>query len=238
MDGLEIKDIDVLILCGGLGSRLRPVLNGQPKAMARIGNRFFLDILIDYTAAFGFRRFILCIGYLGDLLKQYYQSRKLPFEVVFSEEKALLGTAGALKNARGCIRSSHFLVINGDSICRVDLKDFLGFHICKNALISIVLTAISRDGKEYGVVRLGDFDRISGFNEKPLKAKGNLVSAGIYLFQKEALGLIPLNKEYSLEKDLFPKVINKNFYGYITKEEVVDIGTPQRYRKAKERLSI
>lgn len=234
---IDTKEIDVVLLCGGVGERLRPMVNNLPKPMALINNRPFLDILIDYVTSFGFRRFILCIGYLGNIIKRYYRNRKFPFEILFSEEKRPLGTAGAIKNAQTLIQSSPFLVMNADSLCQVDLEKFLDFHLDKNALVSIVLTKM-KDTTDYGTVTLGDSQHILGFNEKSNSNKDNLVSAGIYLFQREVPSLIPTNKKFSLEKDFFPKVLDKQFYGFVIKKKFIDIGTPERYKKAKKLLRL
>lgn len=233
MRNIDTKSIDVVILCGGLGRRLRSVVCNRPKPMALINERPFLDILIDFIAGFGFRRFILCIGYFGDVIKQYYQNRKSSFEIVFSEEKKPLGTGGALKNAGSLIQSSSFLLVNGDSFCQVDLRKFLGFHIDKNALVSMVLSNMDAP-LGYDTVTLGDSQRITKFNTKVKRKENHFVNAGIYLFQQEALSLIPPHKKFSLEKDFFPKILNKKFYGFVIKEKFIDIGTPERYKQAKK----
>ena len=233
MARIDPKNIDVVILCGGLGKRLQSVVNDRSKPMVEINGRPFLDVLIDYVASFGFRRFILCIGYMGDFIKRYYRNREGLLEIIFSEEKEPLGTAGAIKKAESLIRSSPFLVMNGDSFCKVDLRIFFQFHLKKKAFSSIVLTNAT-DTDDYGNVVLGESARIIAFDEKTKKQKSNLVSAGIYLFQKEILSLIPANKNFSLEKDFFSKKVSNRFYGYITQKTFIDIGTPARYKKAEE----
>lgn len=230
---LKPKDMDVVILCGGFARRLGSILGKLPKAMAKIKGRPFLDILIEYIAGFGFRRFILCTGYRGDIIKEYYSSKRGgPFEFVFSQEDKPLGTAGAVRNACGLIRSPLFLVTNGDSLCRIDLRKFISFHLQKDALISIALTHI-KDKADYGNVILDKEGRVINFSEKPVNDKGNLVSAGIYLFQNKTVSLVPKDKNISLERDFFPKMASKRFYGYATNKILVDIGTPKRFKKAR-----
>ena len=132
------SNTDVLILCGGKGRRIQSIAKGRPKSMIDINGMPFMDILIDYIDSFGFKRVILCISYRGGFIKKYYSGRKNRLEIVFSEEKELLGTGGAVKNAGPFIKSLQFLVLNGDSFCRIDLQDFLRFHIEKNAGCSMV----------------------------------------------------------------------------------------------------
>lgn len=233
IDLIDPKYIDAVILCGGLGERLRDVVSNRPKAMAEINRRPFLDILINYVADFGFRRFILCIGYMGDFIKQYYQQKKGSLKIIFSEEKEPLGTAGAIKNAESLIKSSPFLALNGDSFCQIDLRKFLQFHLEKKALASIVLTK-AIDSGDYGNVALGESGQIITFDEKTNKHKNSFVNAGIYLFQKRILSSISTNEKFSLEKDFFPKMVANKFYGYITQKRFIDIGTPARYKKAEK----
>ena len=83
---------------------------------------------------------------------------------------------------------------------------------------------------------LGKTDKVIGFKEKPQANKKSLVSAGTYLFQKKALSLMPKDKNTSLERDFFPKMASKKLYGYVTNKILVDIGTPERYKKAREFL--
>ncbi|MEW6170861.1 MAG: sugar phosphate nucleotidyltransferase [Candidatus Omnitrophota bacterium] len=234
MAKINTKDIDVLILCGGLGSRLGSITQNCPKPMLKISNKPFLDIVIGYIANFGFRRFILCTGYKSNIVADYYKKKKNNYlKILISKEKKPLGTAGAIKNAQKNIKSNHFLVINGDGICLVNLRDVLNFHINKKALVSII-TIYNNDPTHYGTITLGKSQRIVKFKEKSkIKNKNNLISTGIYFFNKKLMSLIPKNKNVSLEYDIFPKIIDKKIYGYITQEPFVDIGTPQRYNRAK-----
>jgi len=233
---IRLDEIDVLILCGGFGRRMQGIIKKLPKPMAEIGNRSFLDILIDYVSSFGFRRFILCLGYMGNIIKRHYQKRDDSLEILFSQENIPLGTAGAIKHAETVINSDPFVVMNGDSLCHFGLDKFVDFYIIKKALFALVL-ARAKPGKDYGVVSLGNNKQIIQFNEK-MKAKSNdLINAGIYLFEKSILSMIPANKNLSLEHDLFPQIINNRFYGYVVEEELLDIGTPERYEKAKRILT-
>ena len=227
------SNTDVLILCGGKGRRIQSIAKGRPKSMIDINGMPFLDILIDYIDNLGFKRIVLCIGYRSGFIKKYYSGRKNRLEIVFSEEKELLGTGGAIKNAGPFIKSLQFLVLNGDSFCRIDLQDFLRFHIEKHAGCSMVLTRIE-SSKDYGAVSLNETGEITAFNEKSKNENNGFINAGIYALNKELLSLIPGGKKFSLEKQLFPGIVNKRFYGYITERPLIDIGVPKRYNLANE----
>lgn len=236
MPSVKPQKIDVVILCGGLGKRFRAVIGDRPKPMAKVKGRPFLDILIGYVASYGFTRFILCIGYMGTLIKQYYRERRCPLTILFSEEKGPLGTGGAIKNAEPLIQSNPFLILNGDSFCKVNLCKFVDFHIKKKALISIVLVNPKKT-KDYGVISLGNSQRIVKFDEKVKVEDDSFISTGIYLFDNNVLSLIPAHKNFSLEYELFPEVINRGFFGYITQGNFIDIGTPEEYERAKRLLT-
>ena len=229
-----MNDIDVVILCGGRGKRLREVVDDRPKVMAEIGGRPFLDILIDYAAAYGLKRFILCTGYKASYIADYYPGRR-DHTFVISKEDVPLGTAGAIKNAERFIQTDPFLVLNGDSFCPMDLEGFLYFHESKSALASLaVLKADKSEG--FGAIIMDEAQKIVSFNEKQ-NTQGGLINAGIYCLKRQVFSLIPLNTKVSLEYDLFPKLVGKGFYGFSTFKKLIDIGTPQRYRYAKTALS-
>ena len=232
----NLSEMDVVILCGGLGKRLRSVVSGEPKVIAKIGERAFLDILIDNLLMQGFKNIILCVGYLKERIKNYYDKNQ-DYTITFSEEEELLGTGGALKNAKTLIRSNPFMVLNGDSICNVDFRSFVDFHIEKEALLSIVLVR-SNTAEDYGSVILDSSQRITNFNEKVAGGNRNIINAGVYLVDNDIFSYMPEQSKFSLEYDLFPKIIENNrCYGFLAEGEFIDIGTPERYEKAKDLYS-
>lgn len=226
----KTKDIDVVILCGGLGRRLGKVVNDRPKPMVEINHQLFSDILIKYLYSFGFRNFILSVGYMADKMKRYYTQRE-PLDIKFSEEKRPLGTGGAVKRTEILIKSNPFLVINGDSFCRIDFRKFLIFHHKNKGLASMVVVK-NKQNQECGYVMLNSLKRISNFYEKAPQ-NNNLVSAGIYLFNKEIFHRLPKKNKFSLEYDLFPKLSGHGLYGYLTPNTLIDIGTPQGLKRAE-----
>ena len=229
---LSLSKIDVVILCGGFGKRLQNVVKDIPKPMAKIKSRPFLDILIDFIASYGFKRFILCTGYKADVIERYYSQRYNNLIIEFSREEKPLGTGGAIKNAENYIKSDQFLVANGDSFCKINLKEFIDFHLKKNALISIAVTNTDICD-DYGVITINNLQQIVEFDEKVKGYKNHLINAGFYLLQREVFSLMPKKNNFSIERDFFPKIIKRNLYAFETQESLIDIGTPERYEKAK-----
>ena len=238
-DKINLDKIDVLILCGGFGTRLRPVISDKPKVLAKIGNITFLDILIENLSLYRFKNFILCIGYLKDHIKEHYKNNNHDCNIIFSEEDKPLGTGGTIKNAEHLIKNNNFLVTNGDSICKIDYDSLKIFHVQKNSLISIVLSKnILKDDLQYGFIEIDDQQRIISFNEKSFK-KEKLINAGIYMMNKKIFNHMPNRDYFSLENDLFPEIIkSNNCFGFVTNSKVIDIGTPKRYEEALKFIEI
>ena len=229
-----MKKIDAVILCGGIGRRLGAITKDIPKPMVMIGNRPFLDILIEHISSFGLRRFVLCVGYKKEAIEDHFRAHKSDVTIVFSEEHEgkLLGTGGAIKNAESSIKSNRFLVMNGDSFLSIDLGRFLEFHDKKRAAVSIVLTkAAKRD--DTGSVRVSGRGEIIAFSEKDGIGDEVYMNAGVYAFDSSVFSHIPPDTLFSIEYDLFPSMVGKGIYGYVVDSEVVDIGTPERLEKAK-----
>lgn len=236
MEQKRIADIDVLILCGGFGTRLKEVYKDGPKPMVEIHGRPFLDILIQHISSFGFRRFILSAGFKSEIIKQYFSQKNDGNTYIISEEPEALGTGGGIKYAESLISSSPFLVLNGDSICKVDLNEFVNFHEANNASTSLALTTID-DVREYGSVVINDKCEIGEFKEKTDHSGGpGLVNAGIYLFVKEMLKTLEPQQKISLEHDVLPFMIGHKMFGFVTDQTLFDIGTPKNLELLRNRL--
>jgi len=235
MGVFDTERVDVVILCGGMGTRLKAIVDDKPKPMAEIDKRPFIDILIGHISTFGFQRFILCAGYKAESIQEYYKNKKCRVEILIEKEQELLGTGGAVKNVRPLIGSNPFLVLNGDSFLDMDLCKFIEFHLGKKALLSIALIN-AKDTKSYGSIETNSSDRIVKFCEKEEKSQESMINAGIYLFNREIFSLMPSDKKFSLEYDFFPKIVGREFYGYLAKGFFIDIGTPERYMQAKQLL--
>lgn len=228
------KETYVVILCGGLGTRLKKITADIPKPMIKIGKSPFLDIIINYMSDFGFKHFILCIGYKGGAIKKYYQNnKKQGTRILFSSEREPLDTGGAVKKARTLIKSDPFIVLNGDSFSRFNPIDLLRVHKKKKALISMVLTKSHKIRPDVGSVNINYKDKITRFSEKNSFFNNGYINVGSYIFNKKIFSYMPDKMRFSLEYDLFPRLINKGICGYTVDTGFIDIGTPRRLREAK-----
>jgi NDP-sugar pyrophosphorylase family protein len=230
--------IDAVILCGGKGTRLQSVVANQPKGLAAVNGRPLLDILVDDVIHQGVRRIILCVGHLSEQIIEHFSGRA-DAEFLFSAETTPLGTGGAIKHAAGKIRSDPFLAMNGDSICRVELREFLAFHNSHAADATIVV-APDTERRDAGTIGMGADGRIASFDEKLAAADAGtgLINAGIYLFKRELPEAWDRDYPFSLEYDVFPQIAaGARCFGFRTANKVVDIGTPERYRRAQDDLA-
>ncbi len=223
-------DVDIVILCGGLGTRLNTLLPNAPKALASINGVPFLDKLMTTVNKQGFEKFVLCVGHLKQQIIDHY-SQTTNFDISYSLESQQLGTGGAIKNALPAIKNNFFIAMNGDSFCDVSLKSLIEFHQKKNADISVVISTADNERDDVGNIAIDENYKIISFSEKSKKTVSQNINAGIYVINKSVIDSFDA-KMFSLEVDLFPKLIkNKNIYGFETNNLVYDIGTPKRYKK-------
>jgi len=230
-----VSALDALILCGGLGTRLRPVLADRPKGLAEIRGRPFLDILIGELMRRGLKRFILATGYGGEQIASRYALRS-DAEFVVSLEDRPLGTGGAVRLALPHLRSDPFIVANGDSFCDVDYAELQRFHDGKRAQLSMVVVPPgTRD--DVGTVLLDASGAVVSFSEKTGRGEQACINAGIYLMQRRLIEELPADTPVSLEREVFPAAARRGgCYGFPVPGPVIDIGTPERYLAAQELL--
>ncbi|MFT5170166.1 MAG: D-glycero-alpha-D-manno-heptose 1-phosphate guanylyltransferase [Lysobacterales bacterium] len=231
---MTIDQVDVLILCGGLGTRLRSTIGESQKVMADVQGKPFLDYHIDHLQAQGVERIILCTGFQADDVESYYRNKDNEIAIDFAREEEPLGTGGALKNAQPIVWSDHFILLNGDSFCPFDVKYFLKKHFESEAIASV---GISRkdDVRDYGTVEINKDNLITAFKEKEDVKKSGFVNAGIYCFTQKAFEYMPEEGKFSLEYDVFPNLTEHKLNGIIIEKEFSDIGTPERYQEFKNK---
>ncbi len=230
---IRTGSLRAVILAGGLGTRLRPVVSHVPKTMAPVGQRPFLSYLLDWLQDQGIRRVLLCTGYLGEQIEACYGSGYGRISLSYCREEKPMGTGGALALASGLIDSAHLLVLNGDSFCQVDLGHFLEWHLGKGACASLV-TVRRPDAGRYGRVSFSRSGRVTAFEEKQQQNIPGWINGGIYLFRSRAIAELERKGPFSIEYDLLPSLLARGLFAFRSRGGFIDIGTPEDYRRAGE----
>ncbi len=229
----DLSRIDAVILAGGLGTRLRPVLGQHPKALAPVAGRPFLTILLEQLERAGLARAVICAGHQGDLLRQSLGQRFGRLRLIYSQEERPLGTGGALRLACPLLDSELALAMNGDSFCQADLADLARWRRAKAAPAAMLLAWVN-DAARYGRVELDQDGAITAFREKEPQGGAGWINAGVYLVERRWLEAIPQNREVSLEREIFPAWVGRGLHGYAAGQGFLDIGTPESLAQAQD----
>jgi NDP-sugar pyrophosphorylase family protein len=238
--------MEAVVLAGGKGTRLRKAVAGLPKSLAPIGKNPFLSYLLGWLRAQGVNDIVLAVGHRRmSIVRHYTRYKPQGMRLRYSIETTPLGTAGALRNLRSMLDGEEFLVMNGDSIFDVDVRRMLSFHHRHRAETTLAL-ASPPEAARYGSVMLDARGRIKAFVEKHATAlprkdgrpgASKWISGGLYIMSRAVFRHIPANREVSLEKEVFPRLIGSPFYGFPSKGYFIDIGVPEDYQRAKTELT-
>jgi mannose-1-phosphate guanylyltransferase len=231
-----LASLDVLVIAGGLGTRIASALGDTPKLLAPIGGRPYLVYLLDWLGRFGAKRVVLGLGHRAKAVVDFLDRNKSSFDdltVVTVTEPEPLGTAGAIRFARPNLLTDPVLVMNGDSFADADLCAFVAHHRRVRAKATLLCVEVD-DASRYGRVELDEVGRIRGFIEKDPNFHGkSAVSAGIYLFSAALLDEIAAGCATSLEHDVFGKAPSDSLDAFAGRFTFIDIGTPESFKLAE-----
>ncbi|MCX8480331.1 MAG: sugar phosphate nucleotidyltransferase, partial [Sediminibacterium sp.] len=204
---------EAIILAGGLGTRLREVVENVPKCMAPVNNQPFIKYIIDYLLKNNITRFIFSVGYKSEMIIDYITTNFPHINVEFCIEKEPLGTGGAIQLAMNYCNTNDILIINGDTYFDIPINDLYIEHNYNKSRVSIALKMMFNFDR-YGVVKLNEQHIITEFNEKKLYDVG-LINGGIYIIHKPYLLSKHLPQKFSFEKDFLEKYFIENtIYGF------------------------
>jgi D-glycero-alpha-D-manno-heptose 1-phosphate guanylyltransferase len=226
--------MEAIILAGGLGTRLQSVVSDVPKSMALINNRPFLEYMLDYLIHSGIQRVVLAVGYKHEAISSHFGDRYKQLEISYSVENEPLGTGGAVRLAFWKITGDRALILNGDSMFRVDFRLMYERHIKKTADITIAMLKTDQ-AERFGTILVNKNNRITAFQEKNGEVKAGLINGGVYYIEKKFLMNPMFRGKFSLEKECFePLVQRSRFFGYRSNAYFIDIGIPSDYNKAQD----
>jgi D-glycero-alpha-D-manno-heptose 1-phosphate guanylyltransferase len=230
----SVDNAKAVLLVGGLGTRLRSIVPSKPKPLASVGNTSFLELLIRQLRHQGIHRVVMCSGYLAEQIESNFgDGRAWQVAIEYSKELSPLGTAGALKLAAKYLEdASDFVVMNGDSFMETDFRKLIKFHRGHAGLVTIAVVEVGDAGR-YGTVRIGLDGKVNAFLEKTGENVPGLINSGVYVFNRAILEHIP-DGPASLERDVFPKLIDQKVYALPQEGLFIDIGTPEDYARAQQ----
>lgn len=221
--------MQAILLAGGLGTRLRSVVNDRPKPMALIQEKPFMEYVVLELKNQGIKDIIFAVGYKGTMVEEYFgDGSAFGFHASYAYEETLLGTAGAIRNGAGFVTEEQVLVLNADTFYRIDygrlwnLKEELKLDM---ALVLRKVEDISRYGE--AVLENG---MLTGFNEKTAGTRPGTINGGIYLLSRRLIEEIPEGK-VSLENEMIPRWMKegRRLGGFVNDGYFIDIGIPEDY---------
>jgi D-glycero-alpha-D-manno-heptose 1-phosphate guanylyltransferase len=228
--------MEAIILAGGLGTRLRPIVTDVPKPMAPVHGYPFLQYQIDYWIGQGVRRFVLSVGHRAEQILEYFGDRMGTAQISYAIERKPLGTGGGIRLAASLLKESGpCLILNGDTYVPVDLKKIWAFHKSRRADLTLSLLRVNAADRYHGV-QVDPMGRVKTFQpaDSALQ-KTCLINAGVYLAEPAALKSFGKpSHPISFENEVLPKFIadEKRVFGNETDGPFIDIGIPEDYRRA------
>ena len=228
---------EAIILAGGFGTRLRETVPDLPKCLAPVKGRPLLYYIINYLIDSGIDKIIFSLFYKSELVIQYLKENFSFIDYDFVIEQNPLGTGGALALALKTATADNVVVINGDTIFKINLEELFQFHKSKNSNFSIAVKKMA-DPFRYGTLNMDSNGKIYHFNEKNESLKEGIINGGVYVINKTYFLKQVNNLAFSLETDyLMIKTNAKNIYGKIFADYFIDIGVSEDYIRANEEFS-
>lgn len=228
---------DAIILGGGFGTRLRPVVDDRPKPLALIDGVPFIVLILEQLIDAGVRNIVISTGYMAEKYHSILGYSYKGANIIYSHEEDPLGTGGAFNKAQQIIRSDTFFAMNGDDFVDLDFKEYAEWFFSKEKYKGSILVTEKDDCSSYGTVK---FDRrnsrIKSFEEKGAQKGPGYISTGIYILTKELFASVPDREKFSIEYDCFPNWVSKGLVAKTYIGPFIDIGTPESYKEMQEWL--
>ena len=221
--------MQVVVLAGGFGTRLRPWTYEIPKPILPMLDKTLLEHVVEVVPSDKVDEVVVAGGYKVDDIEAYFKEADVSYDVRIVRETEPLGTGGALGNCRDVV-SGQFVCLNGDIVSSLDMQVGLDLHQKNGGIGTLALWEVE-DPTRFGIVGLDDEQRITQFKEKPAPEEvfSNLINAGSYLFEDDIFDYIPLGRS-SLEREVFPVLAGeRELNGFSFDGYFIDAGTPKSW---------
>lgn len=230
---LPSKVSKALILTGGKGIKMRPFTYETPKAMLSVKGRPILDWTLKLLREAQINEVIILVGSGGEKIKNHFgDGSHFGIKITYLDEGKPSGTAIPLKKAENLLGDEPFVLIYGDVLAQIDLKEMIAFHEENKKIATMAITSVEKPG-DWGVVNLRG-NKIVSFTEKPKRpGLSHLVNAGIFVLEPKIMKYIPKKRFCRLENDVFPSLVSEGeIAGYLFEGKWFDVGSPKIYEKA------
>ncbi|MBB1284221.1 HAD-IIIA family hydrolase [Flavisolibacter sp. BT320] len=229
-------DYEAIVLAGGLGSRLQEAVPELPKVLATVAGKPFLSYVIDSLRMQGVTRFVFALGYKFDLVEKFLKESYPTLSYSVAVEHEPLGTGGAIRLALQKTKNRHVLIINGDTLFKVNIADLFLSHLSKNATCTLALKP-TENVSRFGNVTIDKNGRVTAFAEKDNQSSG-LINGGIYILDKTRFFAHSFPAAFSFEEAYLEIYLKEDsIYGMVQEGYFIDIGVPEDYAKAQTELA-
>ena len=223
-----------IVLCGGLGTRLGHLTHETPKPILEVGGRHFLSYVLDQIARAPVNEIILAVGFQWEKIEKVVGKQWGNIPVSYSIEDNPLGTGGAIKKAMQAAKIHETLVMNGDTLIKMDPEVLWNIGREENADIAMTLK-LCEDASRFGIVRIDSKNRVNGFEEKRLSG-GGLINTGLYYIRDSIFSSIK-QEAFSFENDILSlRYRNLKIIGIKTDAYFIDMGVPDDFSRAQAEL--
>jgi D-glycero-alpha-D-manno-heptose 1-phosphate guanylyltransferase len=225
-----------IVLAGGLGTRLKPVVADLPKSLAPIAGKPFLAYLLDYAKQQGIEKFIFALGYKTEQVEIFVKGYLPEGSYIFSVEEEPLGTGGAIYKACKELSTADTIVLNADTFFGIGYLNLSIIHKLRKAACTLALKPM-KSFDRYGAVDIYN-QVITGFSEKKFHETG-LINGGVYALSASSFLQKTFPAAFSFEKDYLEKEYPKgHILGMVSNAYFIDIGIPEDYQRAQDELVI
>jgi D-glycero-alpha-D-manno-heptose 1-phosphate guanylyltransferase len=223
---------EAIILAGGMGTRLKDVIDDVPKSMAPINGRPFLEYQLDLLDRWGLKRIVLSVGYRKELIREHFGNEYKSLELVYSEEDEPLGTGGAIIQGLQHVKGYSVFILNGDTYFDVNLQRLDDFRRIKECDLCLAVR-FEIEPQRFGLLEFDNNNRITHFFEKDHGQEEGYINGGVYVVRKDYLLRFGLPEKFSFENDFLQEYYKtEEFYGMRCFSYFRDIGVPGDYQKA------
>jgi mannose-1-phosphate guanylyltransferase len=222
-----------VILAGGAGTRLRPLTYVMPKCMLPVAGKPLLERTIKYLGEYGIKEFVICVAYLKDqIINAFGDGSKLGVSIEYAEAESPLGTAGQLKTAERYLKE-RFLAMNGDIVTSLNIHKLLATHEIKGGIATLAVKKFEVK-VPYGQITIRPDGTVEKFTEKPTLIL--MANAGVYIFEPRLLSYIPDSRSVSLEREIFPRLLEsgERINSYFEEAQWADVGSMVDFERVND----